>query len=102
MQEGGAFLRRKAQNSGVNLLKVATGTPAGQRQSGFGAGRHDQMQRGWKMIDEIGQRLVNLRGGNDMIIVKDEQQSRRLPSGIIQERGEDLFQDKQRKQGLIG
>jgi hypothetical protein len=25
-----------------------------------------------------------------------------LPSGIIQERGEDLFQEKQRKQGMIG
>jgi len=37
-----------------------------------------------------------------MIIVKDEQQVRRFKSDIIQERGEDLFQGKQRKKGLSG
>ncbi len=37
-----------------------------------------------------------------MIIVKDEQQARRLLGDIIEERGEDLFQEKQRKKGLIG
>ena len=31
VQEGGAFLRRKAQIGGVNLLKVATGAPAAER-----------------------------------------------------------------------
>ncbi len=60
VQEGGHFLRRKAQIGGAPLLKVATGTPASQRQSGFGAGRHDQVQRGWKMIDEICQRFMDL------------------------------------------
>src|SRR5947209_5439786 len=54
------------------------------------------------MINKIGQRLMDLRRGHDMIIVKDEQQPRRKPRCIIQERGENLFQDKQRKKGLIG
>ena len=55
VQEGGHFLWRKAQIGGTNLLKVATGTPASQRQRGFGAGRYDQVQRGGKMIDQVGQ-----------------------------------------------
>ena len=37
-----------------------------------------------------------------MIIVEDEQQPRCLLSNIIQERGENLLQEKQRKKGLIG
>lgn len=75
MQEGGHFLQRKAQIGAVHLLQVATGTPASQRQSRFGPGEHDQMQFWRKVIDEIGQRLMDLRGGDDMIIVQDEQQS---------------------------
>src|SRR5260370_34069577 len=57
VQEGGHFLRRKAQIGGAPLLKVATSTPASQRQSGFGAGQHHQVQRGWTMNDGVGQRF---------------------------------------------
>src|SRR5262249_7303966 len=102
LQEGGHFLGRKAQVGGVNLCQLTTGTPASQRQSYFGPCEYDQVKRRWKMIDEICQRLMNLRGGNDMIIVNDQQKSRRLLSDIIQERGEDRFQEQQRKKGLIG
>ncbi len=37
-----------------------------------------------------------------MIIVQNEQESRRLLSDRIQERGEDLPQQERRQKGLIG
>src|SRR5258708_36355402 len=44
-QEGGHFLRWKAQISSMKLLKVITGTPASQRQRGVATADDDYVQR---------------------------------------------------------
>ena len=67
----GRFRRGKAQISGAQLQDIAARAQFRQRQRGIMARRQHQMQRAWRMTQQIGQQLVNGTVVDHMVIVQN-------------------------------
>ena len=87
----GGFIGRKAQVGGAQFGQLAAGAQAGQRERRILSAGNDQPELRRQMIDKEGQRLVDRRGLDHVIIVEDEHR--------IAQRGEIV---QQRRQQHIG
>ena len=87
----GGFVRCEAQVGGAQFGQLAPGAQPGQRERRILAAGNDQPELRRQMIDKEGQRLVDRRGLDHVIIVEDEHR--------IAQRGEIV---QQRRQQHIG
>lgn len=88
-KEGAGFVWRKAQVVGAQFGHLAAGAQTGQRQGRVGAGDQRQMDGGGLVLNEIVQHGVNLRVGDNVIVVQHQQkrgvQRRHVVEQIIEE-----------------
>src|SRR5260370_41541530 len=67
---------RETEVSSTYFIQLIAGTKSCQGKGGIAACYHDQMDIGWEMIKEKGDRFVDLRRGNDMVIFQNQYASR--------------------------
>ena len=91
VEKGSGFIGREAQVGGAQLGKPPLGAESGQRERRILSGGNDQPELRRQMIDKEGQRLVDRRAVDGVIIVEDEHR--------VAQRGEIV---QQRRQQHIG
>src|SRR5260221_545872 len=76
LEKSGCFLQREAQLSRVDFLEIASRPPAHQRQRRRTTRQNHDMEFRRQMLDEEGQRLMDARVLDEMIILQDRQPRR--------------------------
>ena len=69
---GGRFVVGETQVRGPNLRQLSAGPEPGQRQRGIGPARHDDVERRRSVLDQVGDRLVNVVRLDDVVVVQNE------------------------------
>ena len=90
--------RGEAKVGGSQLDELATAAQAGQRQRWVGAGRDGDRGPGWKVVEQEGQRFVDL-GRFDHVVVVQRENGRSLQQVQIVDQAD---QDRLGGQGSVG
>ena len=91
IEKGSRFVAAKAQVVRVQFGQLPAGAQARQPQDRIGAGGQAQVHLWRQMVEQKGERLVNRRGLDHVVIVEDEHQAIRKARDLVEQSGQDRF-----------
>src|SRR5713101_9910131 len=97
LEKGQDLLRRATQLVGAYFQYLPTCSQQRKWQGRIGASGQDEMQLGREMLHEIGEGAVNLRLGDQVIVVEDQEKLLSSAYQGIDERLQDVSQEGSRR-----